>query len=177
VEILNPIDYTTELKENILLYLEPRKYINTYEVFIPPKLIRFGFVIGLKLKRYYNFEEVRDDVLAKLNYYFDPINRNFADLIDFKSIYNYILNLSITSPENSFDKIRGINNMVFRDILTYAPIEPPETVYEPNEDNNYPMYTEEEYSSEYDNILRPIQLKHDQFPVLLDELCSFIKEN
>jgi hypothetical protein len=172
IEILNPTDYTTKLKENILLHLESRKFINTYEIFIPPTFVNFGFVIGLRLKRYYNFEEVKSDVLEKLKFYFNPINRNFGDLINFKNIFNYILNLSITTEDNSFSKIRGIDNIIFRDILTY-----PETIYEFNEDNNYPMYIENPYAEEYDNVLRSIQLKHDQFPKLIEEVCTFIRED
>jgi hypothetical protein len=141
-------------------------------------LVYFGFDIGIKIKRMYNFTSVKTDIENKLIYYFKDTNRNFNEIIDFKELHNYLLDLSITSPTDNFSNIRGVNNLIFRDILTYTPsISGNETyIYEPNEDLNYPQFITEEFDTDYENILRPIKLGYTQFPVLLIDVCSYINE-
>lgn len=173
-----PESYNDSLLNDLKEYLSPRRYLNTYETFILPELVYFGFDIGIKIKRMYNFTSVKTDIENKLIYYFKDTNRNFNEIIDFKELHNYLLDLSITSPTDNFSNIRGVNNLIFRDILTYTPsISGNETyIYEPNEDLNYPQFITEEFDTDYENILRPIKLGYTQFPVLLIDVCSYINE-
>ena len=173
-----PSEYNDSLKSNLLEHLSSRRYLNNYEVFILPELIYFTFGIGIKCKRLYNFNHVKDDVEAKLKYFFEYSNRNFNEIIDFKEIHNFILDLSIKTEDTDFSNIRGVENLVLRDILTFSPsISGNETfIYEPNEDKNFPQYTVNDLSSNFENILRPIKLGLNQFPVLESNLCAFFNE-
>jgi hypothetical protein len=161
----------------ILTHLASRKYLNTYETFVLPELVYFIFDIGIKCKRLYNFTLVKEDVKEKLNYYFRAENRNFNEIIDFKDLYNYIMDTSIISEINEFSYIKGIDNLVIRDINTFTnSISGAETtIYEYNEDDNYPMYNET-FNCTFENVLRPIKLGYNQFPVLSKDLCLFVKE-
>lgn len=172
-----PIEYSDNYKMEILTHLASRKYLNTYETFVLPELVYFIFDIGIKCKRLYNFTLVKEDVKEKLNYYFRAENRNFNEIIDFKDLYNYIMDTSIISDTNEFSYIKGIDNLIIRDINTFTnSISGAETtIYEYNEDDNYPMYNET-FNYTFENVLRPIKLGYNQFPVLSKDLCLFVKE-
>lgn len=159
-------------------YLEPKKYLNTFETFVLPDLVYFTFSLGVRIKRLYNFTNVKNDLEAKLNYYFRTSNMDFNKIVDFKDIHNYIMDTSQKSPTNSFSSIKGIENLIIREITTFTPsITAGETtIFEPNDDKDYPQYTKEVFDGSIDNALRPIKLGFNQFPVLLTEGCIFNNE-
>lgn len=165
--IIDPISYSNTYTKLLWKYLEPRKMLTTYEVFTLPNLIYFIFDIELRIKRTYQYEDVKNDVLNKLEYYFNPINRNFNEEINFFNIINYIVDPSQYSSTDNFSNINGIENIEFRDIDTNV------IIYEPNnslEPRKYPQYTVSEDKWIGDNKLRSIQLDYDQFPALAKDL-------
>lgn len=173
-----PTKYSESFEQEILAHLEPRKYINIYEELVVPELVNFAFDIGIRTRRTYNFTTVKEEVKRKLEYFFRMENRKFHEVIDFKEIENYILDSEVRDDDGKrFSLTKGVLNFVIRDILTYTPtLDDPEKVYEPNEDNNYPMYTVEDWEYDYTNTLRPIKLGFKQFPILISENCTFISE-
>lgn len=179
--IFVPQTYNEEFKSLILNHLAPRKYIGSLnEIFTVPELVYFAFDIGIKTKKSYNFVKVVEELKEKLQTYFSNENRNFNEVIDFKLIHNYIFDMSVREKDKSFPLIRGINNLVFRDVLTYTPslsASDPETIYSLNETNDYPMYNVDDYTVDYGNTLKPIKLGFNQFPVLSINNSSFINES
>lgn len=173
-----PTTYNQTYKDATLAFLEERRAMNIYESFTIPDTIYFKFEIGLRIKRIYNFTNVSEAVKAKLYYFFDPDLREFNEEINFMDIHNFILDTSITDDSFSTSQIRGINNLVFRDIVTYTPSisGAPNTIYEENLNNNYPQYTQDSKESHVDNTLRPILLGHDQFPCIQIDMCTFVDE-
>lgn len=173
-----PDEYTSLYVNKMKEYLEPKKYLNTFETFVLPELVYFILNIGIKVKRLYNFTTVKNDVEEKLKYYFRTGYRNFNEVIDFKDLHNFILDSTVVSTTNSFSSIKGIDNLIIRDIMTYTPsITADKTIiYEPNDEKLYPQYTKEFYGVATDNILRPIKLGYNQFPVLLPEGCTYNNE-
>lgn len=173
-----PTEYSESFEQDILAHLEPRKYINIYEELVVPEIVNFAFDIGIKTRRTYNFTTVKEEVKRKLEYFFRMENRKFHEVIDFKEVENYIMDNEVRDDDGKrFSLTKGVLNFVIRDILTYTPtLDDPEKVYEPNEDNNYPMYTVEDWEYDYTNTLRPIKLGFKQFPVLISENCTFISE-
>ena len=171
-------EYNDSLKSEVLEYINNRKYPNIYEEFMLPELTFFAFDIGIKTKRMYNFTAVKEDVKAKLQYYFNVSNRQFNEIIDFKEVHNFILDESETSESNKFPQIKGINSLVIRDVLTYIPSlsEDQSYIYEDNDDNNFPMFTTTPHDSDFYNILRPIKLGFNQFPILSTNNCIFLNE-
>ncbi len=170
-----PISYNTEYTNEVLQFLEPYKMINVYEVPVLPELVYFRFNIGIRLKRMFNYQDVVTDVKNKLNYFFNVGNRNYHEIVSFMDIHNYIMDTSIESPDDSFKYIKGINNLVIRELKTYTQSISgnEEFIYEPNEDFNFPHFTKESYESYIDNELRPIQLGFKQFPVVSLDACMF----
>jgi len=155
-EIQVPIDFNTVFETDLKNYLEPKKILSTYEIFVVPNLVYF-----------------------KLEYYFDWSNRSFQDTIDFREIHNFILDTTITSPTNKFDNVKGIQNFTFRDIALYTTKSnygDPMEIYQFNDDGNFPMFTVNEFDIRYDNLLKPIKLGLTQFPVLAKDMCIFINE-
>lgn len=173
-----PDEYTDLYVNKMKEYLEPKKYLNAFETFVLPELVYFILNLGIKVKRLYNFTNVKNDVEAKLQYYFRTSYRNFNEVIDFKTIHNFILDTSIVSTTNSFNNVKGIDNLIIRDIVTYTPSITADktTIYEPNYQKLYPQYTKEAYGSTTDNMLRPIKLGYNQFPVLLPDGCTYNNE-
>lgn len=169
--ILTPYNFSDPYQDSLELYLEPRKILTTYEEFELPQLVYFFFEIGLRLKRLYEFTDVKMDVINKLAYWFRSDNKQFADEINFMDIVEYIMDTTETSPTDSFDNIKGIRNFNIRDININT------TIYSPNNQVwNYPQYTTDTWSNE--NQLRPIKLGRNQFPVLsFDTLQVFDEEN
>jgi hypothetical protein len=153
--------------------------INVYETFVVPDLVYFRFDIGLKVKRTYNFTTVQEDTKNKLIYYFNANNVNFNTTIDFKEIHNYILDLTEVSNTDNFSSIKGLNNFTIRDIETYTHSLSGDKsyIYDYNTDDNYPMFEDTNIDTGNDiNLLRPIKLGNNQFPVLSSTSCSFINE-
>jgi len=174
-----PVSYNATYESTLKTYLEPYKMINVYEVFIVPTLVYFRFDIGLKVKRTYGFTTVQEDVKNKLTYYFDASNREFNTTIDFKLIHNYIMDLTQVSTTDNFSSIRGLDNLVIRDIetYTYGLSGGPTYIYDYNTDDNYPMYYDETVDTvNDDNLIRPIKLGNNQFPVLSSTACDFTNE-
>ncbi|MBU0847677.1 hypothetical protein KKH23_10865, partial [Patescibacteria group bacterium] len=71
---------------------------------------------------------------------------------------------------DEFDYIKGIRNLIIRDIDCNL------TIYEPNTIGNYPQYITASYDADVENILRPIRLGLDQFPVLASSTVSIVQE-
>lgn len=120
-----PAEYTLDNVYNpaweaeLLTYLEPRKMLGIYEVFVLPELVHFRFDFGLKVRRSYNWTQVKEAVKSKLNYYFQNSNREFGEIIDFREIVEYILDVGNTSPTDDFALVRGVQYLTVRDIMTY----------------------------------------------------------
>jgi len=181
-----PTGYTSAFENALLEYLEPRKMISVYEFPTVPVPIYFRFDIGIRTNRAYNFIDVKNDVQDKLEWFFNPINRDFNEEINFMDIHNFIYDFSILRDDDyEFPYIKGLSNLVIREISTYthtfsgAPsgeVTGPQFVYEPNTVNNYPQYTQESRENYYDNHLRPIQLGYNQFPLLALDMCRIYNE-
>ena len=167
--ISTPYDFSSSYQSSLSSYLEPRKIITTYEAFQAPELVYFYFEIGLRLKRLYTFTDVQLDIYNKLDYWFRSDNKSFAQEINFMDIQEYLMDITETSPTDTFTNIKGIRNLNIRDIVISK------TVYEPNNQVwNYPQYTTASWSNE--NILRPVELGRNQFPVLSLDTLSIINE-
>ncbi len=161
-EYVVPHTLSTSWREDLEDYLEPRKMLTVYEQFEIPLLIYFRYDIGIRVARTYNYASVRDAVLNKLKYYFDPTLRNFNEQINFRNIEEFILDRSIVSDgtlfssADRFEDIAGVRNLIFRDIDIQNA-----TVYEPNP-TMFPRYVVTPYVG--DNKLRTIELGFEQFP-------------
>ncbi len=170
-----PVSYNTNYTNEILQFLEPYKMINVYEIPVLPDLIYFRFNIGVRLKRMYSYLDVITDVRNKLDYFFNVVNRNYHEVISFMDIHNFIMDISITSPTDKYKNIKGVDNLIIRELKTYTASLSgnEEFVYEPNTNFDFPYYTKENYQSYTDNMLRPIQLGFNQFPCLSIDSCVF----
>lgn len=171
-----PYDFNVMFQNELKRYLEPKKILSTYEIFVIPDIVYFKFEIGILPKRMYNFHNVVASLKDKLEYYFDYNNRSFQEIIDFREIHNYILDTSIMSPTNKFENIRGIQNLTFRDIVLYSSKENSMEIYPLNDQQMYPMFTVNEFDLRYDNTLKPVQLGLTQFPALAKDMCIFVNE-
>jgi len=158
--------YLSELGE----FLEPRKMLNAYETWELPELVYFSFTFGVRLYRLYTFSDVSTDILNKLIYYFRSSNRDFYDLIDFKDVTEYILDTTIISPTDDFSYIKGIRNLILRDVDCSM------EVHEVNNLGYNPYYTTSIYHDDTENKLRPIRLGFNQFPVLCHETVGIVEE-
>ena len=179
---LSAIAYTTDWTAEISEYLKPRKILTCFEYYVVPELLFFKFKIGLKIKTNYTYTAVKTAVENKLKYYFDSYNRSFNEKISFIDITEYLLDITKSSPTDTFSDVKGLRAVIFRelDIVTYSP-DPPDyytykTINEYDENNiQYPYYVEEPTAS-YDNKLRTVQLGHDQFPMLYVPYDTFSQE-
>jgi len=162
--------YDVDWKSELAIYLEPYKMISAWEEFIVPDLVYFSYVIGIKVKRTYDFGAVAADVLNKLIYYFRAANRSFNDTISFTDIIDYIMDTSYVSTVDNFTNVSGVQTLVIREINVYT-----HEVVEPNVLNVYPQYTTASTAG-YDNTLRHIKLGHNQFPILDYTICTFVEE-
>lgn len=175
--IYEPRFYYPEYREKIKRHLEPYKTLTTYEVFEMPDLVYFAFNISLRVKSNYSFKRVTLDLLEKLVYYFNPEFRNFGETINFMDIHNWVLDTSIRSSYNDFNNIKGINNLIFREIISNK------IIYSTNSDNNYPQYTNYiavdsplTVEDQNINILKPIKLDNRQFPMFSRKMCVITQE-
>ena len=160
-------DWTTELLD----YMQPRKMISAYEVFIIPELVYFTFDIGLRIKRTYDFNDVKNDTLAKLVYYFRPQNQSFNSIVNFNDIIEYVMDPTQVSDDSDFENIKGIRNFNLRDINSNF------FIYEPNDINNYPYWVQpSSVMATRDNRLRKVQLGMKQFPYLSSDTVKITQE-
>ena len=114
--IFKPKAYYSGFVEDLKRFLEPRKIITTYEQFEIPDIVYFAFHIGLKVNKFYNFVDVSNVFMDKLEYYFAAKNRNFADTISFMDMHNWLLDTNNVTQTKTWDLIKGIENIVFRQI-------------------------------------------------------------
>jgi hypothetical protein len=163
-----PTTFSSTWGDTLKSYLEPRKMMSAYETFQAPELIYFSFDLGVRIKRLYTFTDVSTDIKNKLIYYFRNANMDFDSTINFMDILNYVINITEISPTNEFTNVRGIENFIIREINLSA------NIYEYNTDGNYPYYTVSSYTG--DNILRPIKLGYNQFPMLSSDTLRFTEE-
>jgi hypothetical protein len=153
-----PIAYSSSWTSLLGEYLEPRKMLSAYEEWELPTLIYFDFDIGLRVNRTFNFATVMADVRNKLVWYFDKVNRDFNEEIDFRDIYEFIMDPEEISPDDNFTNISGVRNLIFRDIDVLN------ATVQAYGSTTYPRYAEDTIAG--DNVLRTIELGHDQFPSL-----------
>jgi hypothetical protein len=167
-ESIDMASYYSETFENTLsLYIEPRKVLTSYEIFVVPQLVYFSFDFGIRLKRNYLLSNVQEDILDKLIYYFRSTNMEFNSEINFMDILEYLVDSSETSATDDFSNIKGIRNLILRDISTNINVNNYGS-------SSYPRYTISDYTGE--NLLRPIQLGYNQFPVLSSGTIRFTEE-
>ncbi len=177
-DIAIPSVYNTDYHNNLLKFLEPRKMLNVYEIPVLPELVYFRFNIGIRVKRTFDYIMVQESVKNKLNYFFDSINRSYNEKINFMDIHNFVMDIGITTESDDFSGIKGVDNLVIREIKTYTPSISgnEEFVYEPNSNFDYPQYTQNTWDSYIDNMLRPIKLGFNQFPTISIDMCTFTSE-
>lgn len=187
-----PTTYNDAFKEDIKVFLEPRKILTTYEEFDLPDLVYFMFRIGLKIKRTYNFPDVAEAVRDKIKYYFSAKNRQFNENISFMNLHNYVLDVYQIAEGHDWSLIKGIDNLIFREIVLSSPtidqaeidkykelgitIASDSNIYPPNKLNNFPQYTQIEFMDNIENKLKVIKLGFNQFPYLASDLCIFEEE-
>jgi hypothetical protein len=153
--------YNGSYEQDLATWIEPRKMVTTYEVFNIPQLIYFSFEFGLRRKRLYNFDTMTTDIKNKLDYYFRAANQDFNSIIDWKDILEYLVDETEVSPTDNFDSIKGIRNLTIRDMDIQ------QTVYEPNNDGNYPQWVSTSASMVGNvNTIRKVQLGLNHFPIL-----------
>jgi len=153
--------YNGDYEQDLATWIEPRKMVTTYEVFQVPNLIYFSFEFGLRRKRLYNFDTMQTDLKNKLIYYFRAANQDFSSIIDWKDILEYLIDPTEISDEDNFDSIKGIRNLTIRDLDIQ------QSVYEPNNDGDYPQWVSTS-ASMAGNVKKKkkIQLGLNHFPVL-----------
>lgn len=176
--IQTPESYNSAYEGSVILYLEPRKSINVYEEMSTPTLTYFMFELGIRIKRSYIFTAVQTDLLNKLEYYFNFNFRQFGETIDFMELHNFLLDPSETSPTDEFTNIRGIDNLVFRDVNTYTTgTSAGGSIHDPvAEPTEFPQFDRSYTNNYYDNTMRNIVLRYDQFPMLSSQHCVIINE-
>lgn len=165
---LVPLRYNDNWEDELLNYLAPRKMISAYEIFVVPDLVYFTFEIGLRIKRIYNFTDVSQDVYNKLIYYFRPTNQLFNSEMDFKDIVEYLMDTTQVSPDDEFPNIRGVRNIDIRDINSNK-------IIYGNNSLLYPRWVDPPWIDR-DNMLRPIVIGLNQFPVLANDAVKIVQE-
>ena len=118
-----PLVYNGDWTDQILEYIEPYKMLSIWEEFILPELVYFRVDMGIKTKRSYNYTIVKEAVKSKLDWYFQSINREFGEELDFRVIQEFILDMNNISPTDDFSAVRGVQSLVVRDMLTYRYME------------------------------------------------------
>jgi len=175
-EILKvPTSYVESWKEEIAAYLERRKMLATYEIFVVPELVYFRFNMGLGIKRNYVFNSVLADIKSKLCYYFACGDRGFGETVDFDDIEEYIKDISNVSTSDSFLQCKGIDSLVIRDIDYYDILT--STWKNPYDYGSvfYPKYATTVLESWEENNLRSIYLGPYQFPLVHVESCIILQ--
>jgi hypothetical protein len=170
-----PLNYADTWKQTLSLYLEKRKMLATYELFVVPELVYFRFNIGLGVKSTYSYNSVLNDVKNKLSYYFSSGQRKFGETLDFDHIEEYIKNPENTSPNNTFSQCKGIESFIIRNIDYYDIINKVwKNPYEYTSDL-YPRYAVTILPSWEENNLRSIYLGPGQFPLVHIESCIILQ--
>lgn len=170
-----PTSYAESWKTELATYLERRKMLATYEIFVVPELVYFRFNMGLGVKRNYLFNSVMADVKNKLSYYFSSGQREFGETLDFDHIEEYIKNPYNVSATDTFIQCKGIESLIIRDIDFYNILT--------NEWGNpydygsvfYPRFAVTILPSWEENNLRSIYLGPYQFPVVHVESCIILE--
>jgi len=178
--VFKPTAYASSFmygSDGLVTYLSPRKMITVYEEFELPELIWFSFNFGLRIKRTYSYTNVVTDLKDKLTYYFSTVFREFNQEINFYDIVDYLKDMSNVSADSDFENVRGVKNLIIRDIDILNTTTWSESIYEPNSLGNYPQYTTDAYGSDIDNKTRSIQLGYYQFPMLSIDTCIFEDES
>lgn len=116
-----PRYYNQSWVNDIRNFIEPRKYLCTIEEFVIPEIIFFKFDIGIRYKTLYQFQNVKQDILSRLELYFDAKNRNFHEIFDFIDLTNYLLDTTIKTDDNEFKNINALNELILRDVSVYKP--------------------------------------------------------
>lgn len=190
------LDYVDSLIE----YLRPRKMICSIEQFEIPELVYFRFDFGIRVKRTYNFLDAVDVVKRKLKYFFKTQNRYFGEQLSFMDLHNFILDPTVVSTEDKFTEVKGIDNLIFRDIdVIYCQndndaVDPngnylytmKTEIHAPNTVDLYPRYSKDMLDLypkldpndliNLENKLKIIQLGPRQFPMLALKLSTFVNE-
>ena len=170
-DLTYPSTYSASWEDELEAHLETYKMLCTYEEFSIPILIYFSFNIGLRVRTVYSYANVMTDTRAKLIYYFTAAKRKFGEIIKFTDIENYLLDDTETSPTNSFTNVKGIQNLIIRNVDINV------TAYEPNSAGNYPQYTVSSGTAWDENALRYLDLRYDQFPALDINGTTFTQES
>ena len=167
---LVPLRYAIAWEDELLNYLAPRKMISAYEIFEVPDLVYFTFEIGVRKKRIFNFTEIAQDVLNKLIYYFRPQNQLFNSEMDFKDVVEFLMDTTEVAPDNEFPNIKGVRNIDIRDINSNKVIFSYNAKFD-----LYPRWVTPPWTDR-DNMLRPIQIGLNQFPVLAFDAVKIVEE-
>lgn len=178
--VFKPIVYSSAYmygSDGLKNYLSSRKMLTVYEEFELPELIWFSLNIGLRIKRTYSYANVVADLKEKLTYYFSTVYREFNQKINFYDVVDFLKDLSNVSSDSDFENVRGVKNLIIRDIDILNTTTWSETIYETNSSGNYPQYTTDSYGSDIDNRLREIELGYYQFPMLSLDTCVFEDES
>lgn len=188
--ILKPVLYKKSFIEDIKKFLEPRKSNSSFEIFEIPDLVYFSFEIDLKIKRLFNFSDVKNTLENKLQYYFFYTNREFGEIIDFIDIENFIKDTSIQPSEdfidfmsnkgtviNNFNAVSGITNIIFRDVISTHKIYTPKERLSASEEERRKMFPYFLNDDETDlNRMYGIQLAKNQFPDISLPTCIIKSE-
>ena len=137
-------------------------------------MVYFTFEIGVRIKRIFNFTDVSQDVYNKLIYYFRPENQLFNSEVDFKDIVEYLMDTTQVSPDDEFPNIRGIRNIDIRDINLWTSSTDSMIIYG-NNSLLYPRWVDPPWIDR-DNMLRPIVIGLNQFPVLANDAVKIVQE-
>jgi hypothetical protein len=151
-------------------YIEPYKAINIYHSFELPELIYFSIDATYQIYGNYQNKEtaILNDIKAKLSFLFSTEKINFGHTIDFKAIEDYVYNLTISSDDNSFSNLKGMQFFKIREVYLNKDV---------NESNNtqlFPVYLSE--SIDRSNSLRAIKLGPNQYPMFVIDGCQITKD-
>ena len=186
-EVRRATSYTEAYLNKITAYLEPYKMLCAYEDFSTmPDFTYFRFHIGIKIKRNYRFDLVKNDVKNKLAYYFNSGERVFGQTISYMEIINYILDPTKTSSIDNFNNVKGIYHLNIRNIdffnssdVVYAGDIGWRNPYEyDNVNAAYPQWSrDEDLVNWQENTLREVLLYFNQYPMLSSTDCRFDDES
>lgn len=177
-ERVRPTAYNNDWKQEIAEYLELRKMLCAWEVYVLPEIIYFKINIGLKIKNNYRSANVIRDIKNKLIYYFSVSTREFGETLNFYDIENYLKDPAETSDSDNFSNVKGINALYIRNI-DFWDFSSMGTGVEGEWKNPYnykseyyPQWSRNIDSTDWDeNLLRSIVLNYNQFPYVSINDC------
>lgn len=173
--LIVPTSYADAWKTELATYLERRKMLATYEIFVVPELVYFRFNMGLGVKRNYVFNSVLADVKNKLAYYFSSGKREFGETIDFDHVEEWIKDTANVSEDDQFLQCKGIDSLVIRDIDFYDILTNTWTNPADYDSVFFPRYAVTILPSWEENNLRTIYLGPYQFPLIHIESCIILQ--